>query len=70
MIVSEDISQFCCMNSTSHQSGLRISYIITVFSAGFALYLLWRDIGEIGLEREKEEKKADRVVFEKIFESV
>ena len=47
-----------------------------MFSAGFAQYLLWRDIREIGLEREREretereEKEADRVVFEKIFESI
>ena len=43
-----------------------------MFSARFAQYLLWRDIREIGLEREREreEKEADRVVFEKIFESI
>ena len=42
-----------------------------MFSAGFAQYLLWRDIGEIGLERERErEREVDRVVFEKFFESV
>ena len=41
-----------------------------MFSAGFAQYLFWRDTGEIGLEREREEKEADRVVFEKFFESV
>ena len=41
-----------------------------MFSAGFAQHLLWRDIREIGLEREREEIEVDRVVFEKIFESV
>ena len=66
-MVSEDISQFHNTNSTGQPSGLRISHIIIMFSAGFAQYLLWRDIREIGLERER---KADRVVFEKIFESI
>ena len=28
-----------------------------MFSAGFAQYLLWRDIGEIGLERERERER-------------
>ena len=41
-----------------------------MFSARFAQSLLWRDIREIGLEREREEIEADRVVFKKFFESV